>query len=78
MRKETSADAVMQKYEDRLMRLPNVTGVGIGEKSGKIVIKVLVMRKVPKSLLNAREIVPEFLDGYETDVEEVGDITAQP
>jgi len=75
MRKETSADAVRQKYEDRLMRLPNVAGLGIGEKSGKIVIKVLVTRKVPKSLLKAREIVPEFLDGYETDVEEVGDIT---
>lgn len=59
------------------MRLPNVTGVGIGEKAGKKVIKVFVTRKIPESDLSEGEIVPKTLDGYGTDVEEIGVITAQ-
>lgn len=68
---------VMERYENQLMRLPNIRGVGIGEKEGKPVIKVLVTHKVPESTLQAHDIVPKVLDGYETDVEEVGEITAQ-
>lgn len=26
---------VKRKYEEQLMQLPNVTGIGIGEKAGK-------------------------------------------
>ena len=70
-------DAIQKKYEDQLMRLPNVTGVGIGEKSGKKVIKVFVTRKVPASSLQPQEIVPKTLEGCETDVEEIGVVTAQ-
>ncbi len=70
-------EAVQKKYEEQLMRLPNVTGVGIGEKAGKKVLKVFVTRKVPASSLQPQEIVPETLEGYETDVEEIGVITAQ-
>jgi hypothetical protein len=68
---------VGRKYEEKLMQLPNVTGVGIGEKSGKEVIKVFVTHKVPESLLHPREIIPKKLEGYETDVEEIGMVTAQ-
>jgi len=46
-----SIEAVKGKYEERLMRLPNVTGVGIGERVGKRVIKVFVTHKVPESEL---------------------------
>jgi hypothetical protein len=73
-----SIEAVKEKNEERLMRLPNVTGVGIGEKAGKAVIKVFVTHKVPESALRPREIVPKSLEGYETDVEEMGVVTAQP
>ncbi|WP_197036111.1 hypothetical protein [Fischerella sp. PCC 9605] len=66
-----------QKHEDQLMRLPNVTGVGIGEKEGKPVIKVFVERKVPESELQPQEIVPKSIEGCETDVEEIGIVTAQ-
>jgi hypothetical protein len=69
--------AIKEKYEEQLMRLPNVTGVGIGEKSGNTVIKVFVSRKVPEADLQTDEIVPRTLEGYETDVEEIGVITAQ-
>jgi hypothetical protein len=70
-------DAVRRKHEDRLMKLPNVTGIGIGRRSGRDVIKVFVTRKVSESALRPHEIVPKSLDGVETDVEEVGEITAQ-
>lgn len=73
-----SIEAVKEKHKEQLMRLPNVTGVGIGEKVGKTVIKVFVTHKVPKSALQPQEIVPKSLEGYETEVEEIGAITAQP
>lgn len=69
--------AVREKYEKKLMQLPNVTGVGIGEKSGKRVIKVFVTRKLPESELKPQEVVPKTLEGCETDVEEIGVITTQ-
>lgn len=72
-----SIELVRKKYEDQLMLLPNVQGVGIGEKSGKEVIKVFVSHKVPESDLQHQEIIPKVLEGYETDVEEIGVITAQ-
>jgi len=59
------------------MRLPNVTGVGIGEKAGKPVIKVFVTHKVPESALQPQEVVPKALEGWETDVEESGVVMAQ-
>ncbi len=72
-----SIEAVKKKYEEQLMQLSNVTGVGVGEKEGKKVIKVFVTHKVPESALRPHEIVPKTLDGYETDVEEIGVVTAQ-
>ena len=72
-----SIEAVKMKYEEQLMRLSNVTGVGIGEKAGRAVIKVFVTHKVPESALRPQDIVPKALNGQETDVEEIGIITAQ-
>ena len=72
-----NTDAVRRKHEDELMRLPNVTGVGIGEKAGRTVIKVFVTHKVPESDLLPQEVVPKTLEGHETDVEEIGVVTAQ-
>ncbi len=69
---------VQRKYEDQLMQLPNVTGVGIGKRKGKEVIKVFVTKKVPESALRPQDIVMRMLEGFETDVEEIGIITAQP
>jgi hypothetical protein len=70
-------EPIMKKYEAQLMRLPNVTGVGIGKKAGKEVIKVFVTHKVPESALQPQEVVPKTLEGYETDIEESGVIMAQ-
>jgi len=67
---------VIQKYENDLLRLPNVNGIGIGDKAGEPVIKVFVTHKVPETSLQPQEIVPKTLDGFETDIEEIGHITA--
>ena len=40
-------------------------------------IKVLVTQKVPESQLKPDQVIPKTLEGYETDVEEIGIITAQ-
>lgn len=58
------------------MALPNVTGVGIGQKAGKDVIMVFVTHKVTESELQPQEVVPKMLEGFETDVEELGVVTA--
>ncbi len=70
--------AAMREHEDRIMRLTNVTGIGIGEKEGRPVIKVFVSLKLPEAELSQDQIVPRTLEGYATDVEEIGIVMAQP
>jgi hypothetical protein len=65
------------RHEAELLALPNVTGVGVGERRGMPVIKVFVTQKVPESALGPNELVPQQLDGYEVDVEESGVLEAQ-
>ena len=67
---------VMKRNEDSLMKLPNVVGVGIGERQGEQIIKVLVKQKMPESSLPPEQIVPKRLEEYRTDVEEIGPVTA--
>jgi hypothetical protein len=74
---DTGIQDAKARHEDGLLALPNVTGVGIGERGGKAVIKVFVSHKVPKSVLGPNELVPESLEGYEVDVEESGVLEAQ-
>ncbi len=59
------------------MGLPNVVGVGIGEKDNIKVIKLFVSHKVPETDLNSFEIIPQEIESYPVDVEIIGDITAQ-
>jgi len=74
---EMSIEAVKRNQEQEVMKLPNVIGVGIGEKAGKAVIKVFVTHKVSESALQPHEVVPKMLEEWETDVEEIGVVTAQ-
>lgn len=69
--------SAMKKHEEQVMQLPNVTGIGIGKKAGKNIIKVFVTQKLPESALQPDEIIPKTLEGYQTDVEEIGIVTAQ-
>ena len=70
-------ETVQKRHESQLLQLPNVVGVGIGQKEGNEVIKVFVTRKVPESVLQPQDIIPKALEGYATDVEEIGTVTAQ-
>jgi hypothetical protein len=65
------------RHEGWLLSLPNVTGVGIGERAGRPVIKVFVTEKVAASELAPDELVPQSLDGHEIDVEEIGVVEAE-
>lgn len=67
---------VKQRYENDLLNLPNVIGVAIGEKGGKPIIKIFVTHKVSEASLQPEEVVPKTLDGFETDVDEIGPVTA--
>lgn len=70
-------EAALIKHEAAVMRLPNVTGIGIGERAGKRVIKVFVTRKRPAADLRPDEIIPKTLEGHPTDVEEIGAVMPQ-
>jgi hypothetical protein len=74
---EMPIDEALHRHEDDLLSLPNVNGVGIGERDGRTVIKVFVTEKVPRSSLAPDELVPASLGGYEVDVEEIGVVEAQ-
>lgn len=65
-------ESVKLKLEKQLLQLPDVIGVGIGEKAEKMVIKVYVTSRVPNSL--AKQTIPTSLDGYEIDIEEIGEV----
>jgi hypothetical protein len=76
------ANQVKEAHEESLLAKPNVVGVGVGlkETNGRlldeIAVKVLVTQKLPRAGLSARAIVPEQVNGVETDVMQVGVIRA--
>ena len=65
-------ETILAKHEDRLLSLPNVVGVGIGERNGAAVIRVLVSKKLPADQIPPEHRVPKILDGIATDVVEIG------
>jgi hypothetical protein len=74
---EIAIAEAQRRHEAELLALPNVTGVGIGERAGKPVIKVFVTEKVPASQLAPEDRVPRALNGHEVDVEAIGIVEAQ-
>jgi len=74
-RKETpeSIDQVKEKHESRIMQIPGVTGVGIGEDSKRApAIKVYVARMTAE----LRKQLPKTLDGYPVVAEATGELKA--
>ncbi len=71
-------ERLKERYENRLLRLPNVVGVGIGVKvvngipARRMCLKVYVQKKIPKTQLRKKEVIPGALEGVKTDVEEIG------
>lgn len=73
--------SVRAKYQKELMAKANVVGVGIGQKLRRgekrgTAIKVLVEKKLDRCFLATEDIVPEIVEGFQTDVIQVGKIRA--
>lgn len=72
--------AVKSRYERELMAKANVIGVGIGfrsqpdEPSEEPIIVVSVTRKMARSDLDPKDIVPGELDGVPVRVEALGEL----
>jgi hypothetical protein len=70
--------AIKRRAAARLLKMPNVTGVGIGgrerngQPTGEVVIKVFVAQKKPASEVPAGELIPASFEGVHTDVVEMG------
>jgi hypothetical protein len=69
-----SIDKILRKHEPRIMQIPGVTGVGIGEDSkGAAAIKVYVERMTAE----LRKQLPKTLDGYPVVTEATAEFKAQ-
>jgi hypothetical protein len=74
----TTLREVRRRHEPALLALPNVVGVSDETVDGRDVILVLVSRKVPVRQLAPEEVVPGELEGFPTEVVEIGTPTAPP
>jgi hypothetical protein len=78
------ARQVKEAHTMELLQKRNVVGVGLGYKvsggdnTGELSLVISVARKVPRSALSARDLVPKALDGIRTDVVETGVLRALP
>lgn len=82
--RENRVRQAAEKNRQRLMKLPNVVGVGVGNKevggrpTDELAVVVLVESKVPEARLAGGEIVPKKVGDVATDVIEVGQLRALP
>jgi hypothetical protein len=81
---DSSIASVRARHEAELMSYPNVVGVsdGFQTKRGRPTarqcIVVYVKRKVPKTKLAKRHILPKRIEGVLVDVVEVGSVGTLP
>lgn len=82
--KDHRLSTILSQHEAALMNFPNVIGVaeGIrtkgGKPTGESCLVVYVSRKIPKSKLRKKEILPREVDGLPIDVVEVGRVEPLP
>ncbi|MDI3547845.1 MAG: hypothetical protein PWR10_1497 [Halanaerobiales bacterium] len=71
---------VINRYKKKMLRLDHVVGVGYGikekhgKKTGEKAIVILVDKKLPPEKLRKKDLVPQSLGDYKTDVIEVGEL----
>jgi uncharacterized membrane protein YgcG len=76
------AKKVKANSVEELKKKLNVNGVAVGHKivagkdTGELCVTILVMKKVAKSQLLGKDLIPQTVDGITTDVREVGKIFA--
>ncbi len=64
---------VLQKYTQKWMEIPGVTGTGEGKSGGKPCVMVLIEHK--SDLIKKK--IPKTIDGYKVILEETGKIEAR-
>ncbi len=80
--KISSIKKAQKKHCNNLLKKPNVVSVGYGYKTvkgvktDKVCIVIGVEKKMGVSSLRAEEIVPQHIDGIETDIIEIGHVYA--
>lgn len=65
-------EQVFDRHHDRLMAVPGVTGLGIGDKDGKPAIVIMVRQLTP----DLKTRLPEALEGHPVVVQQSGEIVA--
>ncbi|NLJ84350.1 MAG: hypothetical protein GX336_05530 [Halanaerobiaceae bacterium] len=69
---------IIDRYKARILNRENVVGIGYGrkekkgKKTGEEALLILVEKKLPPEKLNKKDLVPQRLGSYCTDVIEVG------
>lgn len=72
---------ILNRYKKPILKKKNVVGVGFGykEKKGKTTgeeaLIVLVKKKLPENRISKKEIIPQRVDVYKTDVIEIGELS---
>jgi len=72
MSRNLTIEDVKERYEATIMRLKDVTGVGIGLKNRRRCIVVYVKKMSPK----LAESIPKKIEGFEVRIEETGELKA--
>lgn len=76
------AISVKQAYQDQLMALENVMGVGVGfrkiggVRTNDVAIVVMVKEKYPRDQLAPKDVLPAEIEGIPVDVQVVGEFKA--
>lgn len=74
---------IINRYRSQLFQLRNVVGVGFGKKEKNGVqtdddaIIVLVKKKQPLEELSENDLVPQTIENFKTDIQEIGELKFQ-
>ncbi len=71
---ESTIETAQAKLTDRVMALPGVVGLGIGECEGAPCIKVFVVQKTPQ----LESAIPSTFEGFPVEIQVTGEIRARP
>jgi hypothetical protein len=67
---DTPIEDIFNAHVSRLMAIPGVTGVGIGDCNGRPCLRVFVLQNTPQ----LSQSIPPMLDGYSVEVVETGPV----
>jgi len=67
-----SIKEVKAKYQDDIMKIPGVVGIGIGGSEEKMVLTIMVSKRTPE----LENKIPLSLDNYPVVIQETGTFNA--